>query len=41
MKFTVDYIILGTGKDRYPLEDSIIKRFRDRGLKVDIIPTVS
>jgi len=37
---TLDYIIIGTGKDKYPLEDSIFKKFRDQGIKVDVIPTV-
>lgn len=36
----IDYVIIGTGKDYYPLEESMFKRLKDKGIKVDVIPTV-
>jgi len=33
-------VIIGTGKDYYPLEESMFKRLKDKGIKVDVIPTV-
>lgn len=37
----IDYVIIGTGKDYYPLEESMFKRLKDKGIKVDVIPTVN
>ena len=36
----IDYVIIGTGKDHYPLEESIFQRLKNKGIKVDVIPTV-
>lgn len=40
MKLT-DYIIIGTGKEKFFLEDSIYERFTKLKIKVDVLPTVS
>lgn len=39
IKPTPNYVIIGTGKDHYPLEESMLKKLKDKGIKVDVIPT--
>ena len=36
----LDYIIIGTGKDRFDLPDSFFEKFKKNGIKVDVVPTV-
>eukprot|EP01016_Furgasonia_blochmanni_P055391 TRINITY_DN9256_c0_g1_i5.p2 TRINITY_DN9256_c0_g1~~TRINITY_DN9256_c0_g1_i5.p2 ORF type:complete len:274 (+),score=58.25 TRINITY_DN9256_c0_g1_i5:128-949(+) len=33
------YIIIGTGKEYYPIEESFFVRFKQRGIRVDLVPT--
>lgn len=37
----LDYVIIGTGKERVPLVESIYERFTKKGIKVDVLPTVN
>eukprot|EP01017_Pseudomicrothorax_dubius_P033285 TRINITY_DN444_c0_g1_i1.p1 TRINITY_DN444_c0_g1~~TRINITY_DN444_c0_g1_i1.p1 ORF type:complete len:230 (+),score=64.05 TRINITY_DN444_c0_g1_i1:102-791(+) len=39
IKPTPQYVIIGTGKERYPIEESFYKRFLEKGIKFDILPT--
>jgi len=35
----LDYVIIGTGKNRYPIPDSVTERFKGK-FNIDILPTV-
>jgi len=33
--------MIGTGKDKVDLPDSFFDRFHERGIRVDVVPTVN
>ncbi|KRX07155.1 NADH dehydrogenase [ubiquinone] 1 alpha subcomplex assembly factor 3 [Pseudocohnilembus persalinus] len=39
IKPTPNYIIIGTGKEKYDLNEDVYKRFTDRKIRVDVLPT--
>lgn len=38
--FMIGYIIIGTGRDKFFLEESIYERFAKLKIRVDVLPTV-
>jgi NADH dehydrogenase [ubiquinone] 1 alpha subcomplex assembly factor 3 len=40
IKKLIEYVIIGTGKDKFELPDSYFERFKKNGIKVDVVPTV-